>query len=143
MEVFYYILRKNNVYNMKSLKSVLEKRWYDTIEANIKKVVEEYNNTNWKTILNKIDPIIYSAINDTDPAFWSVDKKWVGHGTWKGYIWLNEYHWGENLYKYILNACKKGIITHDEDKEFTLEDFADEIEDAMTSFAQDYWDELD
>lgn len=90
--------------------------------------------------LMSITSHLTSEIVETDNIFLSVDKHWCGYGTWKTSAFANEYHFGEDLAKAIKNALS-GHITHDEDKEFTISDFQDEISDAVFTLANDYFNE--
>lgn len=90
--------------------------------------------------LQLADEMTDNIIND-DKAFYSIDKRFAGYGTWKANISMaNEYHFGDDIAN-ILTSCG-GVITHDEDKEFTLEDFREEILDRLTQYIYDKSDEM-
>ena len=65
-----------------------------------------------------------------DNRLLSVNKKWSGYGTWKSTGFANEYQFGKDLSTTIVKALN-GKITHDEDKEFTIEEFRDDIYDLL------------
>lgn len=89
--------------------------------------------------LQLADEMTDNIIND-DKVFYSIDKHFAGYGTWKANISMaNEYHFGDDIAN-ILTSCG-GVITHDEDKEFTLEDFREEILDSLTQYIYDKSDE--
>lgn len=51
-------------------------------------------------LMNNIQPII-NDVMATDNRLLSVDKQWINHGTWKGTVWANEYHFGKELTQYL------------------------------------------
>lgn len=69
-------------------------------------------------------------ISKTDDSLLSVSKEWVNYGTWKSKCFANQYHFGEELAKALMSKLSKRI-THDEDLNFCIGDFIDEIEDAI------------
>lgn len=74
---------------------------------------------------------LVEEIMNTDERLYSFNRKWVYYGTWEIRLWTNEYHFGKELTEKLNNCC---ITTHDEDKEFTIEDFREQID----TFASDY-----
>jgi hypothetical protein len=79
---------------------------------------------------------ITEEIMQTDERLYSCDKKWTGYGTWKVTLWCNEYHFGLDLTK-RLEALY--IITHDEEKKFSLEDFKEEIDNVCFDIAYEHF----
>ena len=69
-------------------------------------------------------------ISKTDDRLLSIRKQWVNYGTWRSNCFANQYHFGEELANALKNKLSRRI-THDEDKEFDISDFIDEIEDAI------------
>lgn len=108
---------------------------YETIQDEMKAAaVEAETNKDYMKIANEFA----IKVIDSDPVFWGIEKRWVSYGTWKARInFANEYHYGNKVAEALTGI--RGITTHDEDKVFTLEDFADEIEEALF----DIIDELD
>lgn len=94
-------------------------------EQRLKSIAEQSQNFN--DLMNNIEPVIYEIINEDDRLL-SVNKNWCYYGTWKVSIFANEYTFGEELSKVLE---KISIITHDEDKDFTIADLADEIREAV------------
>lgn len=69
-------------------------------------------------------------ISKTDERLLSIDKIWVNYGTWKSDCFANQFHFGEELANALISKLSKRI-THDEDLNFHIGDFIDEIEDAI------------
>lgn len=67
-----------------------------------------------------------SEIIATDSRLLSVDKRWKGYGTWISVGFANKYHFGDTLAELITKALN-GRITHDEDREFEVSDFEEEM----------------
>lgn len=112
-----------------------------TMQQRIEDLLRTNANANWNELYSKVDSIIYEEIFDgLDGTLYSVTKTWKNYGTWNVNLWVNSYWFGKKVAE-ILNGIN--IITHDEDKEFTIEDFADEITERITDWAFEYWgDEL-
>lgn len=112
-----------------------------TMQQRIENLLKTNANANWNELYSKVDAIIYEEIFDgLDSTLYSVTKRWKNYGTWQVTLWVNSYWFGEKVAE-ILNEIK--ITTHDEDKKFTIEDFADEITERITDWAFEYWgDEL-
>ena len=66
----------------------------------------------------------------TDNSLLSIDKQWVNHGTWRSKCFANRFQFGEELAKALMSKLSKRI-THDEDLNFHIGDFIDEIEEAI------------
>lgn len=78
----------------------------------------------------------------SDSAFYGIERTLAGYGTWQARInFANEYHYGEGIAHLLTHVSS--IITHDEDKEFTLEDFAEDIEEELVKFISDTIDDLE
>lgn len=71
-----------------------------------------------------------TEISKTDERLLSIGKEWVNYGTWRSSCFANEYHFGEDLAKALKSKLSKKI-THDEDLNFNIGDFIDEIEEAI------------
>ena len=69
-------------------------------------------------------------ISKTDERLLSVGKEWVNYGTWRSKCFANNYHFGEELAEALMSKLSKRI-THDEDLNFHISDFIDEIEEAI------------
>jgi hypothetical protein len=77
----------------------------------------------------------------SDPVFWGIDKKPSGYGTYKVRVtFANEYHYGRDLAERLVKNTSYRI-THDEDAEFDLEDFIDDITEICYEMAEKYHDE--
>ena len=74
---------------------------------------------------NEVQNLVSEIVN-TDDRLLSVSKSWSGYGTWKSVGFANKYHFGEDLTALILKGLN-GTITHDEDREFKIEDFEDSL----------------
>ena len=82
-------------------------------------------------LMNEVDCIVEDILKE-DERLWGIGRKIAGYGTWHMTLWVNEYQFGHDLagrlnYKYI--------VTHDEDKKFTLDDFEEIINDVCQEFA--------
>lgn len=93
--------------------------------------------TKFETLKNKIDKLtiqerenevlnLVKEIIATDSSLLSVDKTLVSYGTWKSVGFANEYYFGKELSDMLVRALN-GKITHDEDREFQVSDFEEEI----------------
>lgn len=69
-------------------------------------------------------------ISITDDRLLSIGKEWVNYGTWRSNCFANKYHFGEELAEALMSKLSKRI-THDEDVEFNISDFIEEIEEAI------------
>ena len=80
-------------------------------------------------------------IINTDARMLGVHKRISGYGTWKARIdFANEYHFGQKI-KELLTIDLPSIITHDEDKEFTVEDWEEDIQEKLVNMIQDIQEE--
>lgn len=86
-------------------------------------------------LLDKVQPIINDIMHE-DEMLYSINRCWVYYGTWQAQLWTNEYRFGKQLSELLI---KKKIITHDEDKQFTIDDFEDVIRECVEEYAYDYW----
>ena len=110
---------------------------YKTLQDEMKEACKQAK-TNMDLI--KIANEFAIKVIDSDPIFWGIEKRWSSYGTWKVRInFANEYHYGNEIAKALTSIGS--IITHDEDKVFTIEDFADYIEDALFDVADELCDE--
>lgn len=81
-------------------------------------------------------------ILESDSAFYGIERRLVAYGTWQAKInFANEYYLGEGI-AHLLTRIPS-IITHDEDKEFTLEDFSEDIEEELVNFISDTIDDME
>ena len=80
-------------------------------------------------------------IINTDARMWGVNKRLSGYGTWKARIdFANEYHFGQKI-KELLTIDLSSIITHNEDKEFTVKDWEEDIQEKLVSMIQEIQEE--
>ena len=84
-------------------------------------------------LTDKVNTIVADILN-TDSRLWSINRKISGYGTWRVSLWLNEYHFGQELSERLMSRY---FITHDEDKQFTLADFNDIIDEVCQEYAYD------
>lgn len=83
-----------------------------------------------------------NLILESDSAFYGIERRLVGYGTWQAKInFANEYYFGEGIAHLLTHVSS--IITHDEDKEFTLEDFSEDIEEELVDFISDTIDDME
>lgn len=88
-------------------------------------------------LMNKVQPIINDIIHE-DKMLYSIHKIWTYYGTWKVTFIPNKYRFGEQLSEKLM---KHKLTTHDEDKQFTIDDFEDVIRECIEEYAYDYWNE--
>ena len=86
-----------------------------------KKLEEKRGEYEHKELHDKVSDLVDEILKVED-RFVEVDKQWTGYGTWKSNPFVNEYYFGEKLAELIKKSLK-GRITHDEEKEFTIEEF--------------------
>lgn len=91
-----------------------------------------------KTRIKLIEVCDYfvEEIISSDERVYSIEKRFSGYGTWKIKLWLNEYHFGYELKNRIE---KRYILTHDEYKEPTIEDFREIIDNVVNEVAYENW----
>ena len=82
-------------------------------------------------LLNDIQSIVDEIMNE-DSRLWATTKRMTGYGTWRVTLFVNKYQFGNDLAEELNNIA---VITHDEDKEYTLADLEEEIRDCVESFA--------
>mgnify|MGYP001269871202 CR=1 FL=1 len=80
-------------------------------------------------LVGQIQPLVEQIIS-TDDRLLSVSKRWVGYGTWSSVGFANSYTFGGVLAG-ILTKALTNRITHDEDKEFVVADFEEDIEEVL------------
>lgn len=83
------------------------------------------------SLLNNVQPIVDEIMNE-DSRLWATTKRMTGYGTWRVTLFVNKYQFGNDLAEELNNIA---VITHDEDKEYTLVDLEEEIRDCVESFA--------
>jgi hypothetical protein len=83
------------------------------------------------------DLLVFDIIN-SDPRVLSCDRRHAnGYCTWRISLFANEYHFGKELGA-ILNSIY--ITTHDEDKDFTPEDLREDIDEKVTEWLMEKWE---
>lgn len=82
-------------------------------------------------LLNDVQSIVDEIMNE-DSRLWATTKRMTGYGTWRVTLFVNKYQFGNDLAEELNNIA---VITHDEDKEYTLTDLEEEIRDCVESFA--------
>lgn len=82
-------------------------------------------------LLNDVQSIVDEIMNE-DSRLWATTKRMTGYGTWRVTLFVNKYQFGNDLAEELNNIA---VITHDEDKEYTLADLEEEIRDCVESFA--------
>ena len=87
-------------------------------------------------LVSQMDDVI-AEVMATDKRLFSIYKNWCNYGTWRVTFFANNNHFGNKLAE-KLNAMS--IITHDEDKDFTIEDFRKLIADVINEYAYDKWE---
>lgn len=112
---------------------------YKTIQDRIEKWIEANNPETYKELMLNVHKIIHEEIfGNLDERLYGFNRNWQYYGTWRITLWVNEFHFGEEIGK-RLNGLH--IITHDEEKTGSLEDFEDDIYEQITDWADDYWNE--
>lgn len=76
------------------------------------------------------------VLNEDDRLI-CTQRRWVYYGTWRITLFVNEYRFGNVLADRLR---KISMITHDEDKDFTLADLEEEIYDCIHDFMYAIWD---
>lgn len=84
-------------------------------------------------LVNMVNDIVEEITNE-DPRMWGIGRKIAGYGTWHMTLWVNEYRFGTDL---AASLNTKYISTHDEEKEFTLADFREIIDDVCQEMAHE------
>ena len=106
-----------------------------TIYSELRNEVENKGEMNFSEVLDmaaKYTDMILSA----DECLWGVDKTIGGYGTWTARIsFVNEYKFGDEIAEMLKGL--PGIVTHDEDAEFSLENWGEEIEEALVQLIED------
>lgn len=104
-----------------------------TIESDILHVCNTAKSKN--ELMNRLQPIIQNVLA-TDNALLSVQRSKCGYGTWRIQLFVNEYHFGNELTTDLLKLC---ITTNNEDKVFSISDFEDQITEYIENFAYFYF----
>lgn len=100
------------------------------MNATFKKLKERKGEFGQVELNNIVDDLVQEIIND---EFVSVSKKWSGYGTWKSEGFANEYHFCNELAELITKATT-GVVTHDEDREFVIADFEENLKDVIYDY---------
>ena len=80
--------------------------------------------------LRSLTDDLAAEIIKTDNRLLSMGKKWVNYGTFASTGFANKYHFGEELAQ-IIEEVLTGKITHDEDHEFRVEDYEEQISERI------------
>lgn len=99
------------------------------MEKQYNELKEKVQNLSVPEIIEEVNAFVNEVL-DTDESLLSVVKIWINHGTWKSRGFANLFRFGEELSE-ILKKVLSSKITHDEEKQFEVEDFKDEIIDAI------------
>lgn len=86
---------------------------------------------NKSQLMHKVNCVIFDMLQE-DECLWGIGRQIAGFGTWRMTLWVNEYAFGHDLAERLNNHY---IVTHDEDKVFTLYDFEDIISDVCWEYA--------
>lgn len=86
-------------------------------------------------LYNVVDEIKDEIMN-TDERLYSIKLEMSGYGTYKVKLWLNEYHFGDELKRRLE---KHYLITHDRYREYKIEDLEEIIDNVLSEFAYENW----
>lgn len=100
-----------------------------TYEERIKVIAE--TSANFNELMERTNSIIEEILKEDDSLF-DAGKRWVYYGTWKVTLFVNEYRFGSELAEKLR---KISVITHDEEKEFTIKDLEEEIREIVEEYA--------
>lgn len=105
-----------------------------TIYSELRNEVENKGEMDFSEVLDmaaKYTDLILS----TDECLWGVDKNISGYGTWTARIsFVNEYRFGEEIAEMLKSL--PGIVTHDEEEEFSLENWGESIEEELVNIIE-------
>lgn len=90
---------------------------------------ENEGNFSYEELRSLTDDLAAEIIR-TDNSLLSMGKKWVNYGTFASTGFANKYHFGEELAQ-IIEKVLTGRITHDEDHEFRVEDYEEDISERL------------
>ena len=103
-------------------------------------IASDIQRNNYQTrneLYEAVDKIVYREIvENLDKSFYSINKYWKNYGTWRLDLWTNPYHFGREISDRL---NRLSVITHDEFKRGSLDDFIDEISNEIQDWAEDYW----
>ena len=85
---------------------------------------------NIEEVEEEVSKFVDTLFESVDIKLISISKKWCGYGTWKSEAYVNNYGFGDELAS-IIRKKLSGRITHDEDKVFEVEDYRDELKEAI------------
>lgn len=108
----------------------IEKRLCADLKSALLKKQECPSTEEMVTICN---PYI-KEINNLNFMYFAIIRRWDGGGTWKMRLWVDERPVGKGIAK-CLNSLYH--VTYDEDTEYTIEDFSDDIKDELINWAFD------
>lgn len=84
----------------------------------------------------KLDLILDEILNE-DVQLISTKKVWVYYSTWRVTLNVNEYRFGNEFAKKL---SKLYFITHDEEKEYSVMDFKEMIDDCLSEYAEQFYE---
>lgn len=102
------------------------------MKAQFEKLEERKGLFSHQELRELTDKLVLDIIK-TDNRFLSVSKKWVNYGAWRSVGFANNYYFGNKLAELIADALT-GRMTHDEDKDFVVADFEENIADALFDY---------
>lgn len=100
------------------------------MKTEFEKLQEKREEMNTSELMQAVDALTNDIVDNSDEWLISVSKGLRGYGTWVSSGFANEYHYGDVLAK-ILTKALSGKITHDEDRDFSVGDFREEIADGI------------
>ena len=86
-------------------------------------------NFGYEELRSRTDDLAAEIIK-TDNRLLSIGKKWVNYGIFASTAHANKYHFGEELAQ-IIEEVLTGRITHDEDHEFEVKDYEEQISERI------------
>lgn len=89
-------------------------------------------NLNTQQLAEAVIELVDDILN-TDTSLLNISKVRSGYGTYKSACFANEYHFGDVLAD-LIRAAIDGRITHDEDKEFTVAEFDEALNDIIFEY---------
>lgn len=75
-----------------------------------------------------VEKALCDEILSAPAVFWDLSTSPVGYGSYRvTRPFFNDYHFGRGLAKFLCRAARK-LYTHDEDREFSLDDLLDQLD---------------
>lgn len=106
---------------------------YPSYETRLKEAAAKA--ANLSELTDYVNDIVADMLNENE-IVWSIDYKWSGYCSWRVSLWLNRACFGS---EFALLVGRKYFITHDEDKEYVLEDFAEILDDVAQEYAYTFF----